>query len=681
MPRHHLQEGGGRKGLPKSFLNRFTRVHIELLGPQDLNHIAAALHPRLPAATLSKMVALLGALHAEAGAGRGFAAAGGPWDLNLRDLLRWCDLAEGAVPVRGAAAAAAAAGDGAGGSVGGVAGAGSMQVDVVQQGQQRLEVEQQREDEEEEQQQQEQEQRELEAAVQHFAGMLFLQRLRTETDRARVRAIFRQIWGHDLPVTTHPALLVTPDTLRVGGAVLVRGAGAEDDSAATGSAAAGGPMGTAAPAVHAAGSASSSELLLPAWQTPLLESAAHAVQRGWMCLLVGGSGSGKTSLAWLLASLAGRQLLEIPLTSATDTSDLLGSFEQVEPARKVAELVRVTQSLVQEAAQQLLLGGDGSSTTATESLNPSYAGANGAGVASQGDRVRHLALARSLQEAWDACATALRRAGSSGSGGSSSSTPAEAAKQLFLLMQLLQRLQLVPQELLGPQGSAAETLGHLRAQSASAVAGTTAETAAVVKAPAAAAAMAVVAAPAPAAGAATASTAAAAAFSSHLAAITAEATALQAQLASPEGQATAGRFEWVDGTLTRAIEHGSWVLLDNANLCNPTVLDRLNSLLEPGGSLFLNEAGGGDGGGGRRVTPHPGFRLFLALDPRHGEVSRAMRNRGIELFLLPPVQVGGLCSGAAAHGCVRIGKLLCIGVMAVHCLGWDIQPPMARKLL
>lgn len=35
-----LQEGGGRKGLPKSFLNRFSRVHIQLLRSQDLLFIA-----------------------------------------------------------------------------------------------------------------------------------------------------------------------------------------------------------------------------------------------------------------------------------------------------------------------------------------------------------------------------------------------------------------------------------------------------------------------------------------------------------------------------------------------------------------------------------------------------------------------------------------------------------------
>ena len=38
-----LQEGGGRKGLPKSFLNRFTRVQVELLQREDLLFIAGEL--------------------------------------------------------------------------------------------------------------------------------------------------------------------------------------------------------------------------------------------------------------------------------------------------------------------------------------------------------------------------------------------------------------------------------------------------------------------------------------------------------------------------------------------------------------------------------------------------------------------------------------------------------------
>ena len=37
-----VAEGGGRRGLPRSFLNRFTRVAVELLGAEDLLHISGA---------------------------------------------------------------------------------------------------------------------------------------------------------------------------------------------------------------------------------------------------------------------------------------------------------------------------------------------------------------------------------------------------------------------------------------------------------------------------------------------------------------------------------------------------------------------------------------------------------------------------------------------------------------
>jgi midasin len=90
----------------------------------------------------------------------------------------------------------------------------------------------------------------------------------------------------------------------------------------------------------------------------------------------------------------------------------------------------------------------------------------------------------------------------------------------------------------------------------------------------------------------------------------------------------------VDGPLLRAVEEGGWVLLEHANLCNPAVLDRLNPLLEPGGTMRVSECGLLNGVP-RVVTPHRNFRLLLALVPAAGEVSRAMRNRGIELFLLP----------------------------------------------
>lgn len=74
--------------------------------------------------------------------------------------------------------------------------------------------------------------------------------------------------------------------------------------------------------------------LLPSQQA-VLESVLQTISRGWMCILVGGAGVGKTSLARTAAQLAGRQLTEIALTGGTDTADLLGGFEQLEPKRKV----------------------------------------------------------------------------------------------------------------------------------------------------------------------------------------------------------------------------------------------------------------------------------------------------------------------------------------------------------
>ncbi|KAK0320902.1 AAA ATPase midasin [Friedmanniomyces endolithicus] len=95
------------------------------------------------------------------------------------------------------------------------------------------------------------------------------------------------------------------------------------------------------------------------------------------------------------------------------------------------------------------------------------------------------------------------------------------------------------------------------------------------------------------------------------------------------------RFEWTDGLLVEALEQGKWLVLDNANLCSSSVLDRLNSLLEPDGLLIINEHSAADGSP-RIVRPHPSFRIFLTVDPRYGELSRAMRNRAVELCLARP---------------------------------------------
>jgi midasin (ATPase involved in ribosome maturation) len=100
-------------------------------------------------------------------------------------------------------------------------------------------------------------------------------------------------------------------------------------------------------------------------------------------------------------------------------------------------------------------------------------------------------------------------------------------------------------------------------------------------------------------------------------------------------------FRWYDGILVEALEKGYWLHLENVNFCPSSVLDRLNSLMEFGGNLVLTECGISDdredgNGTPRIVKPHPDFRLFLSMNPAFGEISRAMRNRCVEVCILAP---------------------------------------------
>ncbi|KHN99534.1 Midasin [Metarhizium album ARSEF 1941] len=102
------------------------------------------------------------------------------------------------------------------------------------------------------------------------------------------------------------------------------------------------------------------------------------------------------------------------------------------------------------------------------------------------------------------------------------------------------------------------------------------------------------------------------------------------------------RFEWLDGVIVKALLTGQWLVLDNANMCNASVLDRLNSLLEPNGFLSINEHCQSDGKP-RIIRPHRDFRIFLTMDPKYGELSRAMRNRAIEIHIHSPPPESASC--------------------------------------
>ncbi|XP_063233945.1 LOW QUALITY PROTEIN: midasin-like [Bacillus rossius redtenbacheri] len=108
--------------------------------------------------------------------------------------------------------------------------------------------------------------------------------------------------------------------------------------------------------------------------------------------------------------------------------------------------------------------------------------------------------------------------------------------------------------------------------------------------------------------------------------------------ATRDVSAGGGKFEWVDSLLVKCLKDGAWLLVENVNLCSSAVLDRLNALLEPGGTLSVDERGVGPDNKVVSVTPHPNFRVFFTMNPEYGEVSRAMRNRCVEIFMKPMSQ-------------------------------------------
>eukprot|EP00898_Chlorokybus_atmophyticus_P007316 jgi/Chlat1/7586/Chrsp63S07074 len=488
-----IQQGGGRKGLPKSFLNRFTRVHVELLQAADLRFICSALYPKLREDTREKMIEFNSRLHHATMVARKFGQQGGPWEFNLRDVLRWCHLcSDGSQADPGA-----------------------------------------------------------------YLDMLYVQRMRTEEDRQHIRDLYSTVFGASAQNDTHPPVFISPDSLQVGSVQLTRHPQPQPETRTQ-----------------------MQFLRSTAWH---VKSLMRCVQQGWMCNLVGPTSAGKTSLVRMLAQITGSTLHEYSLTNATDTSDLLGCFEQYDPNRKLGELSGRAHELLQQVASQLLVVPVHSSPE---------------GNADHSLMLQSLQHVSSLLGTWHAYHNRAGVPGLSSAGAELDTTAVQLLGQLADQLHEACNAVLSSAEL---QHSASRLLRDVQA--------------------------------------------------------------LKASASSSAG----GRFEWVSGALLKAIQDGEWVLLDNANLCHPTVLDRLNSLLEPDGTLLVNERGLVDGKP-LVVQTHPQFRLFLTVDPKYGEVSRAMRNRGIELFLPALADSKSSASVAAAHDAAD--------VLAAHGVAEDMQQTM-----
>ena len=504
---------------------------MDELVEDDYLFICSSLYPSIQRPILSKLILFNKRLHEDIMLNHKFAQDGSPWEFNLRDVIRSCEIIEGYISFlfifsftklfllcRNVA--------------------GSITFMILHLGApEKLKPD-------------------------CFLNIVYVQRMRTAADRREVLRLYEQVFQVKPYINPYPRVQLNHRYLVVGNTSIRRN--------------------------HFQSSKiSNSQLKILPGIRQSLEAVAHCVQRQWLCILVGPSSSGKTSLIRLLAHSTGNVLNELSLSSATDISELLGCFEQYNAFRNFRSVVGQVECYVNEYCSLQL-----------ESSMEAF-----------------ISERRDMITGWLAVLSSM----DCGPSSTSASTYMEDWKcnrsSLCLLVEIIEHLRVDLEKNKLPVSWSCEDLNRT----------------------------------------------------------------LKTILKLQEDQlkrTVAAKFEWVTGLLINALENGEWIVLDNANLCNPTVcelfyidkflflnflypfsviwlscvclkfynqhyfflmqvLDRINSLVEPCGSITVNECGIVDGKP-LVVHPHPNFRMFLTVNPSHGDVSRAMRNRGVEIFMMQP---------------------------------------------
>eukprot|EP00795_Rhopilema_esculentum_P017643 gene17642-9287_t len=463
-----LSQGGGRKGLPKSFLNRFTKVYIEPLKEEDLLFIINAAHPNLDTGIITKMIQFNAEMQKKTMITGEWGRKGSPWEFNVRDILRWCELI--------------------------VRYQDSSQCDPSE-----------------------------------FLDLVYADRMRTIDDKQKVFECYSQafqdfdIWKKAM--TRKTQFSIGPSHVQVGNSILTRNC-----------------ENVALPQQ----STPCSRLLRK--QLPYIESVMKCVEMNWMTILVGPKACGKTRIVETIAELTGNTLNTLAMNSNMDTTELLGGFEQVNLSRHLDDVIVSTDDLISDLLRCEI--GELADSSNMQSFT--------AHVESLIDMKKRL---RALEN----------------------EKIAQSGKELSdSVEKVLEKFQILDEVLEGA-GNMADKNDSLKI---------------------------------------------------NIDAVKQSFHTLKDRF-EKEGQSfhAKGQFEWVDGLLVEALKRGTWLLIDNVNFCSPSVLDRLNGLLEPKGVLTIDERGV-QNNSIPTITPHPNFRLFLAMDPKHGEISRAMRNRGIEIYVI-----------------------------------------------
>lgn len=412
-----LGQGGGRKGLPKSFLNRFSKVFVEPLTVQDFQYIVCSRFPALP--NVEKLIAFNNCLSNKANGDTSFAKIGSPWEFNLRDIFRFCILKTS---------------------------------------------------------------RGLDDGT--IAKYLYGLRLRSQIDRITALQTFEDFFGKTGLSTEREVDFLSQEQS--------------------------GPR----KMLHSCPIRQSCCFLKNA---TCLRGIQECVAMRWPCLLTGAANDSILACVRSLAISCGAPLQEISMTSASDVSELIGSYDHVDvftDFHKVAKRV-------------------------LSSISPQDIARN---------------------ESLETLASDVRR--------SFPQTTAELNRGVDACENLVELLLKSVKEL--------TKVRHLN-----------------------------------------------------------EVKTDISRISQASGKIVSS-FVWSDGPLVSAMQRGEWLHLLNVNLCSSSVLDRLNSVMEPNGSLLLAEAGVDettDGCTHRKIECHPNFRLFLSMNPSYGEVSRAMRNRCVEISI------------------------------------------------
>ena len=175
-------EGGGRRGLPASFLNRFTKVELAVLAEADLLAIGSALWPSIPQLSLQRIIRFNQTLYDDVVTRALFGRLGGPWEFNLRDVGRWCEL---------------------------ITKGGNTLPDAARGRAEPASAEEQ-----------------LAVHPGDAVDLLYLQRMRTREDRAEIVKRYYAVFGRDaeteLRIARFPQVCISASSIRIGDACLTR---------------------------------------------------------------------------------------------------------------------------------------------------------------------------------------------------------------------------------------------------------------------------------------------------------------------------------------------------------------------------------------------------------------------------------------------------------------------------